>query len=349
MFPLEFPLRVLTRRAGHSDWVLDPFSGRGTTNYAARLLGLPSVGIDSSPVAVALTEAKLANVNPAAIKACATRLLTQAPAARDVPQGEFWARAFHANVLESICRLREAFLEDCGSPSRKALRAIVMGALHGPRTNSAPSYLSNQCTRTYAPKPRYATNFWRARGLMPPKVDVREVIGIRAQRYYSSQPPAQGLAVSGDSRLSSTFRLVGDRRPKWIVTSPPYYGMKTYIPDQWLRNWFLGGPSEVDYSTDHQLDHGSPATFCGDLRSVWENVAAVAEPDARLIVRFGGIPDRRTDPLTVLKKSFTDSSWVLMTVRPAGSADSGRRQAIHFATTKNAPKTEYDAWARLRD
>ena len=54
MFPLGFPLRILRERAARADWVLDPFCGRGTTNYAARVLGLPSLGVDSSPVAVAI-------------------------------------------------------------------------------------------------------------------------------------------------------------------------------------------------------------------------------------------------------------------------------------------------------
>ncbi|CAL1241131.1 DNA methyltransferase [Candidatus Methylocalor cossyra] len=49
MFPLDFPLNILKRRAHAGDVVHDPFCGRGTTNYAARLLGLSSLGVDSSP------------------------------------------------------------------------------------------------------------------------------------------------------------------------------------------------------------------------------------------------------------------------------------------------------------
>src|SRR5690606_41868113 len=41
MFPLEFPLARLAR-AKPGEWVLDPFCGRGTTMYAARLRGLRS-------------------------------------------------------------------------------------------------------------------------------------------------------------------------------------------------------------------------------------------------------------------------------------------------------------------
>nr|MBP9900761.1 site-specific DNA-methyltransferase [Verrucomicrobiota bacterium] len=39
MFPLEFPERVL-RAAGARELVADPYCGRGTTIYAARLRGL---------------------------------------------------------------------------------------------------------------------------------------------------------------------------------------------------------------------------------------------------------------------------------------------------------------------
>src|SRR6266850_7771505 len=55
MFPLDFPLKRL-RNARPGEWVIDPFCGRGSTNYAARLLGLPSVGVDSNPVAAAIAE-----------------------------------------------------------------------------------------------------------------------------------------------------------------------------------------------------------------------------------------------------------------------------------------------------
>ena len=56
MFPLRFPLKILTYYSKVGDTVLDPFCGRGTTNYASRLIGLKSIGVDSSPVAVAISQ-----------------------------------------------------------------------------------------------------------------------------------------------------------------------------------------------------------------------------------------------------------------------------------------------------
>src|SRR6202790_488634 len=61
MFPLEFPLKVL-RKHKSARLVFDPFCGRGTTLYAARWLGLRAIGMDCSPVAVAISQAKLAEV-----------------------------------------------------------------------------------------------------------------------------------------------------------------------------------------------------------------------------------------------------------------------------------------------
>ena len=64
MFPLDFPLGILKKHVRPNVCVLDPFCGRGTTNFAARLVGLPSIGVDCNAVAIAATRAKLINVDP---------------------------------------------------------------------------------------------------------------------------------------------------------------------------------------------------------------------------------------------------------------------------------------------
>jgi hypothetical protein len=66
MFPLDFPLDALAGARPH-EWVLDPFCGRGTTLFAARLCGLGAVGVDVNPVATALAAAKLVRIRPETI------------------------------------------------------------------------------------------------------------------------------------------------------------------------------------------------------------------------------------------------------------------------------------------
>ena len=346
MFPLEFPLRVLSREAETRAEVLDPFCGRGTTNMAARLLGLPSTGIDSHPLAAALTEAKLASTYPGAIVEDLDRILSEPEDTLEVPAGEFWEIAFEEDTLTTISRIRGALMRDCRSPARVALRAIMLGALHGPIMKGQPSYLSNQCPRTYAPKPRYAVAFWREHGLRPQKVDVRDLVSRRAQRYYGEAlPEVRSEVLLGDSRDEAMFRdeLEG-RSFDWVVTSPPYYGLRTYRPDQWLRLWFLGGPATVDYSQHDQITHESPERFARQLSRVWENCASVCRTGARMVVRFGQISDRRADSVELLRESLSGTGWRIQTRCDAGSASLGKRQADHFGVTSKAQQ-EFDLWA----
>jgi hypothetical protein len=347
MFPLTFPLSVLASRAQSGDEVLDPFCGRGTTNYAARLLGLGTVGVDASPVAAAITASKLVSVRPAAVVAEAQHILESEPPAA-VPEGQFWRAAFHRDVLADLCRLRVALLRDCAAPARLALRGLLLGALHGPQQRMLPGYFSNQCPRTYAPKPAYAVRYWRAHGLRPQRVDVLDIVKRRAERYFAHRLSSPGKARLADSRsLAALQPRVPKRRFRWIITSPPYYGMRTYVADQWLRFWFLGGPDTVDYSHGEQLVHGSPEVFIEDLRKVWKNAASVSEENARLVIRFGGIADRAADPLYIVKDSLWDSGWRIQTLRPAGTANAGKRQADTFLRRSSKPRMEYDLWARL--
>lgn len=347
MFPLEFPLGVLTRHAKQGEAVLDPFAGRGTTLYAGRLLGLRAFGIDSNPVAVAISEAKLANTTPGRVVAAARSILEEIEEPRDLPTGAFWRRAFHERVLNSLCRLREGLLLNCESDTRKALRAVILGALHGPRAKQQQSYFSNQCPRTYAPKPRYSVKFWRQRRMLPLEVNVLSLITRRAERYFGEEKTeAVGCVVAGDSQQCASFEHV-DTKASWIMTSPPYYGMRTYIPDQWLRRWFIGGPSEVDYSNEGQLSHASQEHFAAGMRAVWKNCAQHAKADCRLVMRFGAINDRKVDALTLAKESLQNSPWTITTARRAGTASTGRRQADHFVPA-NAAIEEYDIWATLK-
>jgi hypothetical protein len=346
MFPLAFPLSRL-QGARHGEWVLDPFCGRGTTNYAARLLGLPSVGVDSNPVAAAIAEAKLVAPSAAAVVKACERMLRGQRGRVERPQGEFWRLCYGSRTLSQICLLRDTLIEDCKSPARKGLRALLLGCLHGPRTKGRPSYLSNQMPRTYAAKPAYAVGFWKDQQLLPPEVDVLEVVRWRAEHYFGEVPDAaEGKIVCADSRRVDLEALGGSAW--WVITSPPYYGMRTYVPDQWLRNWFLGGPSEVDYRAEAQLRHLSPDVFVDELAGVWRNVARASKKGARMVVRFGGISDRQQDPRDLLRRSLraADCGWKLLTATVAPGPPRARRQANQFQTMLPEPIQEHDYYAR---
>ena len=135
---------------------------------------------------------------------------------------------------------------------------------------------------------------------------------------------ATGNVIIGDSTLPNSFDDVA-HEVDWIVTSPPYYGMRTYLPDQWLRLWFVGGTAEVCYSKANQLSHRSRAEFAEGLRRVWVNCANVSRLGAKMVIRVGAINDRKLDPRKFVKDSLAETNWRILTGRDAGSASGGRR------------------------
>jgi hypothetical protein len=345
MYPLDFPLSVLEDSSA-DDVVLDPFCGRGTTNFASRMMGLATVGADASPVAHAIAAAKLVATTADDIAELCARALRTAPAGQ-VPKGDFWRVAYHPRTLADLCAVRE-YLLNCTDDAAVALRAILLGALHGPRGKHVRSYLSNQMPRTYATKPAGAVRFWRDRGLTPEYVSLLDVVQRRAERAYSLVPAQVcGCAVLCDSRTED-FPLDWGRFTR-VVTSPPYYGMRTYVSDQWLRNWFLGGPAQPDYEADRQMRQTDHEVFASDLARVWDNVARHCRDGARLDVRFGAVPSAPVEPEVLLRRSIKLSSapWRVGSVRPAGTARCGRRQADQFGFASAGPLQEIDLCATL--
>lgn len=345
MFPLAFPFEVLAgAKAG--EWVLDPFCGRGTTVYAARLLGLPTVGIDVDDVAVAVARAKLENSSAERVEARCHELLATVPVPTETPEGDFWRLAFHPATLNELCRLREA-LGTVDTSEDVLLRALVLGILHGPQAKKAPNYLSNQMPRTYATKPEAAVRYWRRHGNVPRRVVLEQAVARRARHVLAYVPPVvSGSVLRADARALVTIGSLP--RFSWVVTSPPYLGMRTYGPDQWLRHWFLGGPATVDYSRRDGLPYTPAEHFTRELGRVWAAVAAVCQAGATLAIRFGALPSVSTEPESVLRASLVASGapWRVETIRSAGLSSAGRRQARQMQRAGEAIE-EIDVTCRL--
>ncbi|QIK53788.1 site-specific DNA-methyltransferase [Dysgonomonas sp. HDW5B] len=349
MFPLSFPYKVL-RYAKRTDLVYDPFCGRGTTNFAARLLGMSSYGVDSNPIAQAIAQAKLIHANPIDIQdRCQTIL--QGDYYFDIPTSDFWEIAYHAETLNSICKLRTYFLnQESLDEIDIALRAIVLGVLHGPKMKTTQSYLSNQMPRTYATKPDYSVRFWEKRQLVPENIQIANLIKRKSEYIFNDEIPNQtgGNIILGDSRF---INEISSSKFNWVITSPPYFGMSTYKQDQWLRNWFLGGSSDVDYSNKTQLKHGSEITFIDDLSKVWINTSLKCNPNARMIIRFGALPSKsEKTPSELIKESLKKANcgWKLTKICSAGEPSDSQRQANQFKKEMKKYIEEIDVYATLK-
>ncbi len=309
---------------------------------------MESVGIDSNPVAHAVAVSKLVHTSKEeVVETCQFALAARGD--MDVPTGEFWDFCYDTDTLIEICRLRQYFLNtDSTNEAEKMLRAIIVGILHGPLTKGKPTYLSSQMPRTYATKPASAVNFWKKNGYDPKYVSVLDAVSRRAE-YLLKQVPENvpGEVRRADSRQIESF--AGIENFDLILTSPPYFGMRTYWPDQWLRNWFMGGPDFVEYSKTDQIQSQEVNRFTENLSLVWRNAAQACKRRAKMIIRFGALPSYSGDPRAIIKNSIrlSNCGWRVDTIRDAGSADTGKRQAEQFKTKKNSPVREIDVYCTL--
>ncbi len=346
MFPLSFPLKALVD-AGPDDVVLDPFCGRGTTLYAARMCGVPATGIDINPVAVAIAEAKLADASPKAVAELARRLVKHHRSTSEPPSGEFWRLAYEDETLRHVAALRQGLLNCVNNDAAKLLRAIALGALHGPRGKTTTSYFSNQMPRTYATKPTSAVKFWTTRDLQPPAADVAAIIEKRATRFLAERPTrGTGRVLLGDARV--VLRRIRSRFTR-VVCSPPYLGMRTYLPDQWLRWWFLGGPPDVEYHLPGQIATADPDRLVQQLAETWTAIASRCADRAVMTIRFGALPSVAVEPSDLIDRSLrlSASGWRIVEERPAGRPGSGRRQSHQFQGESEEAKHEVDVVARF--
>ena len=349
MFPLEYPNRVLAKHRKEKAVVLDPFCGRGTTLFSARKFGFSAWGIDSSPVAVAIAKAKLASCDIEAPLELAAKLISDVVPV-ELPDTPFFRSAYHQSTLRDICALREGLLRiDHETDASSILRAATLGCLHGPlpRHVETAGYFSNQMPRTYASKPDYAVRFWKERDLKAPKIDVLRVLRRKIERLVGldqASPCSISHVLHGDAQSEALFQSI-NTVPSIVITSPPYYGMRTYVQDQWVRNWFLGGPDSIDYSSGSQLDHGGQQSFAASLGKVWRNIAnsAASSESLHMYVRFGIIPSALVDAKKLFRDSLEESGvdWRLVSTRSAKSADVGKRQADQMKA-ESAAAVEFD-------
>jgi len=178
--------------------------------------------------------------------------------------------------------------------------------------------------------------------MKPPMVSVLSVLRRKLGRVSDLDEPSVGnfrRVSRADARLARPYRNLSGRL--LVITSPPYYGMKTYVQDQWLRSWFLGGSERINYQADTQLRHSCHFDFVEDLARVWSHLRNRADK-IDLYVRFGTINSVKSDARMLFRASLEESGcWKLVSTRCARTASSGKRQADQMKLS-SPPAKEYD-------
>jgi len=319
MFPESFAERWITELTRPGDVVLDPFSGRGTTALSALLLGRRAVACDTNDVAYCLTRAKTSAPTLRGLKRRINNLEnkydpdTWRKEARQCDP--FFHLAFSRRTLAQLLYLRRVVRWEKQSLDAM-VASLVLGSLHGdnrPRSN----YLSNQMPRTISTKPAYSLRFWQERGLRPPDRDVFAVLyKMAAFRYKTPPPSGEARVLHDDMRKLAWHKDTLPGPIRCVVTSPPYFNLTSFEEDQWLRRWFLGGPSHPTINRispdDRHRFHDSYWRFISDI---WRVLGQVMAPRSHVVIRIGS---KRVDTDHLERMLTASSRFARRRVKLAG-------------------------------
>jgi DNA methylase len=290
MFPEAFVRRNVLAWSRREDIILDPFCGRGTTVFESLLNGRRAIGCDINPVAFCLSKAK---ADPPALADILDRLVDlETRSRRFAPKtpevgDEFFTLCFHEETLRQLLFLKSKIdwrkeRADC------FIAAVALGCLHG-ESHRTELCFSNRMPRTISTKPAYSVRWWRAKGCLPPKRDVFSILRTAAEyRYESPLPPLKGRVVEGDARRACTLLRSYRKKVKLVITSPPYLDITDYHEDQWLRLWFLGGPSKPVTGQGKDDRHRRIDAYWQFLREAWAGIAPLLHDSAQVVIRIGG-------------------------------------------------------------
>lgn len=344
MFPETFVRRNIHAWSRPGDLILDPFMGRGTTVFESLLNDRRAIGCDTNPVAYCISRAK---ASPPLLSDIIKRLATLQAKANGFDESapefedEFFTLCFHESTLRQLLFLRAKLKwrtddKDC------FIAALALGALHG-ESHKTEWCLSNRMPRTISTKPAYSVRWWRAHRCLPPKRDVFSVLRSLARfRYQSPVPRLRGRVVEGDARRASSLLRPYRERVKLVVTSPPYLDLTDYHEDQWLRLWFVGGPTKPITRQGRDDRHRSPEKYWQFLREAWAGVLPLLRDDAQFVIRIGGTRLGEHDLRSGLSESLSSTGGKFRLAEARQTAIlNGQRRVMHSVPLKAAVEHDF--------
>lgn len=297
MFPVDFASEHIERYSNVGDTIIDPFCGRGTSNYVANLLGRDSVGCDLNPVAWVYSKAK---TDPARRVGELLRRVDEVWDARhasDVEAGNSFQALAWAPIVLSFLNSARRELDWRNSKVDWTLTAIILVYLHAKLGGG----LSNQMRQCKSMSPEYAVRWWKARSLQPPALNPVEFIKGRIRWRYQKgvyEKKCESRIYLGDARKK--LKGLSMAKASLLITSPPYSGITNYEYDNWIRLWLLGGPDWPNWGQGQK--YGNKKAFRSLIEGVFRSARRHLVDDACVVVRT----DRRKFTLETTAYALSD-------------------------------------------
>ena len=302
MFPPQVPHVFIRWLTEPGDVVYDPFAGRGTTPLEACRMGRIGLGSDANPLAHLLTAAKVDAPSPGEARSRLAKLRARCAPLDSSSIPDDIRMLYSKDVLGQLTWLRAKL--DLDRRDDRFIMALLLGVMHANYKPGHPARgLSISMPNTFSMSPGYVRRYIDEKGLMPPEIDVFDLLERKLDRMQPPEASAmRGAAWLQDARepISS---LVIDRPAKLVFTSPPYLSVIKYGKYNWVRLWMLRqDPKSVDQAL---VATGSLSKYLEFMKSVISELAPAVREDGYLCLMIGDVRERGTGKTT----NLADSVW----------------------------------------
>lgn len=264
--------------------VLDPMGGVGTIPLEARRLGRVGIASDLSPLADAVSRAKLEAFDVVDVWQGLHDLevyLKDPSLSPDMADANFGLNGpisayFHEDTLREVLLARQFFLKqqtDVPDAARDVIKSSLLHILHGNR----PYALSRRSHPVTPFAPTGPTIY-------------RPVAGALRERLERIVPHLKALEETGPAGQAylSDFRKLDLGEPvDAVVTSPPFSKSIRFWTSNWMRLWFAGwAPEDFKQEPNKFLEVEQRHHFdaYGEFA---EAMARVVKPGGLLVMHLG--------------------------------------------------------------
>lgn len=229
------------------DLVLDPFNGSGTSGVEAVRLGRNFIGMDTNPVALLMSQAKLCFPDPDYIRekldtiVRSSEMMFASTELEPHPHYEELSAWYHPDTLNTLNRLLSAILKVDDAETKRCFLAIFSSLLKN--TSSQKRHWGWVCDNV-KPKPvevvfkdALATFINSVNDYVTITEQSHKLVQVHSENETREVTRSRHKLVHGD--CVANMRDLSGEYVDFIVTSPPYYGVADYIKSQRLSYlWF---------------------------------------------------------------------------------------------------------------
>jgi hypothetical protein len=257
---------------GPGDRILDPFVGAGTTVLTAKQMGIPAQGVDLSPLAVFVTNAKVGAYDPESVRIALEDVLGDFAETDIQDETKLLRRAFTNTALRRLCGLRQCI----GALGDASTRNLLFLALIAMLRDFSSIRADGGWLRVGQPH-------LRAHQVLPRFEAIVESM-IDDLPNEKPSPVGQWHAQVGDARETPA-----DGEYTAVITSPPYPNRHDYSRIFGIELEFAFLDEAQTYSLRHESIRSHPEARPPSA------VAAGYAPPARLAALLDELKSQQAD------------------------------------------------------